>query len=115
MKIYQNNLYVMFGKCPTFHLQIFSLEGDLIRCLIPKEEIKLSHFFTIDQVGNIIVADWLGSQIKIFSNEGDTIHTITNEALTENEKIYFPHGVALDNSNRIIVAQRNYKSCLQAF
>ena len=115
MKLYQNNMYVMFGYCPTFHLQIFSLDGDLIRCLIPKEEIGWSYFFTIDQVGNIIVADLLGNQIKIFNNEGDTIHTITNEDLTENEKFYFPHGIALDNSNRIIVVQQNPESCLQAF
>ena len=115
MKLYQNNMYVMFVHCPTFHLQIFSLEGDLIRCLIPKEEIVWSYFFTIDQVGNIIVADWWGKQIKIFNNEGDTIHTITNEDLTENEKFYFPRGVALDNSNRIIVTQQNPESFLQAF
>ena len=115
MKLYQNNMYVMFGDCPTFHLQIFSLEGDLIRCLIPKEEIGWSYFFTIDQVGNIIVADWWGNQIKIFSNEGETTHTITNEDLTENEKFYFPHGIVLDNSNRIIVVQQNPESCLQAF
>ena len=115
MKLYQNNMYVMFGPCPTFHLQIFSLEGDLIRCLIPKEEIGWSYFFTIDQVGNIIVADWLGSQIKIFSNEGDTIHTITNEDLAENERFYCPTRLILDNSNRIIVAQLNSESCLQAF
>ena len=115
MKLYQNNMYVMFGHCPTFHLQIFSLEGDLIRCLIPKKEIKFSYFFTIDQVGNIIVADCGGDQIKIFNNEGDTIHTITNEDLTENEKFYHPAGVALYNSNRIIVAHLNPNSCLQAF
>ena len=115
MKLYQNNMYVMFVHCSTSHLQIFSLEGDLIRCLMPKGEIKLSYFFTIDEVGNIIVADYFGNQIKIFNNEGDTIHTITNEDLTENEKFYFPIGVALDNSNRIIVAHLNPNSCLQAF
>ena len=103
MKLYQNNMYVMFGYCPTFHLQIFSLEGDLIRCLIPKGEIKFSYFFIIDQVGNIIVTDWGSNQIKIFNNEGDTTHTITNEDLTENEKFYHPAGVALNNSNEIIV------------
>ena len=116
MKLYQNNMYVMFVLCPTFHLQVFSLEGDLMRCLIPKKEIGCSYFFSIDEVGNIIVADWgAGGQIKIFSNEGETIHTITNSNLAENEKFYHPYGVALDSSNRIIVAQMNPESCLQAF
>ena len=100
LKLYQANMYVMFSDSPTFHLQIFSLEGDLMRCLIPKEEIGGSYFFTIDQVGNIIVADWGGNQIKILDNKGDTIHTITNGHLTENEKFYFLTGVAVNSSNR---------------
>ena len=99
-----------------FPLQVFSLEGDLMRCLIPNEEIGRSYFFSIDEVGNIIVADWgAGGQIKIFSNEGETIHTITDSNLAENEKFVCPQGVALDKFNRIIVAQRNPESCLQAF
>ena len=82
IKFYQNDMYVMCGESP-YHLQIFSLEGKLLRCLITKEEIDWSYFFTIDRVGNIIVADWGvgGNQIKIFNNEGDTIHTISSAHL----------------------------------
>ena len=117
IKFYQNDMYVMCGNYPSYHLQIFSLEGKLLRCLISKEEIDWSYFFTIDGVGNIIVADWgsKGNQIKIFNNEGDTIHTISNAHLAENEEFEYPRGIALDNSNRIIVAQRNPNGCLQAF
>ena len=115
IKFYQNDMYVMCGNYPSYHLQIFSLEGKLLRCLIPKKEIDWSYFFTIDRVGNIIVADWGRNQIKIFNNEGDTIHTISNAHLAENEKFDLPRGIALDNSNRIIVAQRNPNGCLQAF
>ena len=117
LKLYQNNMYVMFGKFPAFHLQIFTLEGELVRCLIPEEEVRWSYFFCIDRFGNIIVADWGsgGNRIKIFDNDGSTIHTIGNENLPEGETLDRPHGIALDKSNRIIVAQRNNSRCLQAF
>ena len=58
IKLYKDSMYVMFGDFLPFHLQIFSLEGELVRCLIPTSEIELSYFFSIDRFGNIIVADW---------------------------------------------------------
>ena len=63
IKLYDDNMYVMFGywsSPPPFHLQIFTLEGELVRCLIKQSEIRLSYFFSIDQLGNIIVTDCYG-------------------------------------------------------
>ena len=66
MKLHECNIYVMFGlSSPPFHLQIFTLEGELVRCLIEQSEIRCSHLFSIDQLGNIIVTDWEGNKIKI--------------------------------------------------
>ena len=51
IKLYDDNMYVMFGYLsspPPFHLQIFTLEGELVRCLIKQNEIHNSHFFSID-------------------------------------------------------------------
>ena len=74
-------MYVMFGHysspSPPFHLQIFTLEGELVKCLIKQSEIRCSQFFSIDQLGNIIVADCRGNQIKIFSKEGKTEYVLT--------------------------------------
>ena len=108
-------MYVMFGQSPPFHLQIFTLQGELVRCLIKKSEIDWSYFFSIDQLGNIIVADWGESQIKIFSNEGEVLHTITSHMLPGDQKFDGPQGVTIDKQNRIIVAQRNKKCNLLAF
>ncbi|KAI6649362.1 hypothetical protein LOD99_11728 [Oopsacas minuta] len=115
IKLYEDNMYVMFGKYPPFHLQIFSLEGELVRCLIEKSEIGWSYFFLIDQLGNIIIADWVGNQIKIFSNKGEVLHTISSDMLPEDQEFYHPNGVAIDKQNRIIVAHRNKKYNLLAF
>ena len=117
LKLYRGSMYVMFGGYPPFHMQVFSLEGELVRCFIPENEIEWSYFFSIDQLGNIVVADWSrgGNQIKIFSNEGELIHTISDNMLPGDQKFDFPRGVAVDSRNRIIVAQKNRKCCLQAF
>ena len=115
IQLYKDNMYVMFDKCPPFHLQIFTLQGDLVRCLIERSEIRWSYFFSIDQLGNIIVADWGGNQIKIFSKEGEVLHTITSDMLPGDREFNHPHGVAIDKQNRIIISHKNKKCNLLAF
>ena len=117
IKLHEGNMYVMFGSYSPapFHLQIFTLEGELVRCLIKQSEVLLSYFFSIDQLGNIIVADWSGDQIKIFSKDGVVLHTITSDMLPGDRKIISPFGVVIDQQNRIIVAQRSKKCDLLAF
>ena len=118
MKLHEGNMYVMFGHYsspPPLHLQIFTLKGELVRCLIEQSQIRCSHFFSIDQLGNIFVADWNGNQIKIFSKEGDVLHTITSDMLPGDQRLSNPHGVAIDKQNKIIVAHKNKKCNLLAF
>ena len=117
IQLYKDNMYVMFGgfTSPPFHLQIFTLQGELVRCLIKVSEIGWSYFFSIDQLGNIIVADWGDDQIKIFSKEGEVLHTITSDMLPGDQEFSKPRGVAIDKQNRITVAQKNKKCNLLAF
>ena len=117
IKLCRDRMYIMFGGCPPppFHLQIFSLEGELVKCLIPESEIVLSFFFSMDRFGNIIVADWTRNRIKIFSKEGEPIHTITSDMLPGDMKFDSPRGIAINKNNRIILAQRNKECYLLAF
>ena len=115
IKLYNDSMYVMFGVFPPFHLQIFSLEGELVRCLIQKDEIEWSYFFSIDRSGNIIVADWGRNEIKIFSREGEPMQTIDSDNLPGDMKFNYPFGVAINKNNMIIVAHRNKECCLIAF
>ena len=114
IQLYKDCMYVMLADSP-FHLQILSLEGELVRCLIPDSEVGRSYFFSIDKLGNIVVADWLGNQIKVFSKEGETIHTISSDMLPGDVEFYRPKGVAINKNNKIIVAQKNKKYNLLAF
>ena len=118
MKLHEGNMYVMFGHYyspPPFHLQIFTLKGELVRCLITQGEIRYSYFFAIDPLGNIIVADWRGNQFKISSQEGKVLHAITSDMLPGDQKNIFPTGVAIDQHNVFIVAHKNKKCSLLAF
>ena len=114
IRLYENNMYVMFSES-DYSLQVFSQDGQLIRGVIPSSDFQYSFFFSLDQIGNVIVADWLGNEIKIFSNSGHLIHAISNDKLTEEQKLSYPMGLSVDKQNDIVVAHGNKKCCLIAF
>ena len=114
IRLYENNMYVMFDKS-DYCLQVFSQDGQLIRGVIRSSDINYSLFFSLDRFGNIIVADCWRYQIKIFSNSGQLIHSISNYTLTEDQKLFYPRGISVDKQNNIVVAQKNKKCNLIAF
>ena len=81
IRLHENNMYVMFNGS-DYCLQVFSQDGQLIRGVIRSSDIEDSFFFSLDRIGNIIVADCLGHQIKKFSNSGQLIHSISSDTLT---------------------------------
>ena len=118
LKLYANSLYVMFSHFlnpPLYHLQIFSMEGELVRCLIPEPEIVCCDFFSMDRLGNIIVADWGDDRIQIFSKEGLLLHSINSDMLPGDMKLSSPSGVAISSNNKIIIAHKKRECCLIAF
>ena len=114
IRLYENNMYVMFDGS-DYCLQVFSQDGQLIRGVIRSSDIKYSFFFSLDRIGNIIVTDYLGYQIEIFSNSGQLIHSISNDTLTEDQELYRPIGISIDKQNNIVVAHQNKKCNLIAF
>ena len=114
IRLYENTMYVMFDWS-DYCLQVFSQDGQLIRGVIRSSGIDRSYFFSLDQFGNIIVADYLRHQIKIFSNSGQLIHSISNDTLTKNQELSYPYGISVDKQNNIVVAQKNKKCNLIAF
>ena len=113
IRLHENEMYVMFGLS-DYCLQVFSQDGQLIRGVIPRSDIRHSLFFSLDRIGNIIVADYYNN-IKIFSNSGHLIHTISNNTLTEDQKLDYPTGISVDKQNNIVVANLNKKCNLIAF
>ena len=113
IRLYENNMYVMAGS--DYRIQVFSQDGQLIRGVIPRSDIKGSYFFSLDRIGNIIIADYWEHQIKIFSNSGHLIHTISNDKQIEDQKLSYPMGIPVDKQNNIIVAHSNKKCNIVAF
>ena len=114
IRLHENNMFVMFDGY-DYCLQVFSQDGQLIRDVIPRSDIEISIFFSLDRIGNIIVADCLGHEIKIFSNSGRLIHSISNNTLTEDQKLDCPKGISVDKHNNIVVTNENKKCCLISF
>ena len=114
IRLHENNMYVMFDGS-DYCLQVFSQDGQLIRDMIRSSDIKRSVFFSLDRIGNIIVADYLGYQIEIFSNSGQLIHSISNDNLREDQELSLPRGISVDKQNNIVVAQWNKNCNLIAF
>ena len=95
-------MYVIFGgHSPIFYLGIFTLERELIRTLLRESEVGWGFFFSFDQLGNVIVADWGANQIKVFSQEGAVLHTFTSDMLSEDEKFNCPFGVAINRETQL--------------
>ena len=114
IRLHENNMFVMFIPS-DYSLQVFSQDGQLIRGVIPSSGIEYSYFFSLDRIGNIIVADCLVHKINIFSNSGRLIHIISNDTLTEDQKLYGSAGISVDKHNNIVVANENKKCCLISF
>ena len=89
-------MYVMCGLS-EYRIQVFSQDGQLIRGVIPRNDIKGSFFFTLDRTCNIIVADYWGHQIKVFSYSGHQIHTVSNDKPTKDQKLSRPNGISVGN------------------
>ena len=114
IKLFENSMYLTcIGS--DYCIQVFSQDGQLIRGVVAISDIKCSFFFSLDRIGNIIVAESLADKIKIFSNSGNLIHTISNDKLTEGHKLSFPNGISVDKQNNIVVAQQIEKCNLIAF
>ena len=114
IRLHENEMYFTFGLS-YYSLQVFSQDGQLIRGVIPESDIRHSFFFSLDRIGNIIVADCLANIIQIFSNSGHLIHTISNDTLTVDQMLHCPTGISVDKQNNIVVAHFNKKFSLIAF
>ena len=70
--------------------------------------------FDIDRDYNIIMSDFHNHCVYVFSQEGEEIHRIGKKGQGIGD-FYYPWGVALDNTGRIVVVCQKKKGCLQFF
>ena len=93
VKVNNNKVFVA-DKSKHHNVHVFSKLGDLLNSIINLSDEIGSIFLCLDKFNNILISDWLGKVIQIYTLEGLLIHSI--------ECDYEPTGIAVTQDNIII-------------
>ena len=76
-------------------IHIFSRLGDLLNSIISLRRGTGDIFLCLDKFNNILISDWFGKTIQIYTLDGQLIHSI--------ERDDFPAGIAVTQDNTSII------------
>ena len=116
VKVSRDRLYVL---CPykDLCLLVLTLEGDKLHSLITCGEgmdVSFPNYFCLDPLNNFVISDYDSNSIRVFSPEGNLLHTIGRErhqqAVTSG-----PTGVAITPNGRFVCISCNENYGLQIF
>ena len=119
--LHKQQMFILFSYIHWDHnyhpdpIQIFKLDGTLIRSLVTGNDIKNAWSLCLDSYDNILVSDYGGHSIRIFSPDGILIQKIGREGMKEAGELYYPRGIAVDSKQRIIIVDGKEINILQAF
>ena len=117
--LYKQQMFVLFSYWnKNYHpdpIQVFKLDGTLIRSLVTGNDIKNARYFCLDSYENILMSDCYGHCIRIFSPDGILIQKIGREGMKEAGELFYPRGIAIDSKQRIIIVDHKEDNKLQAF
>ena len=113
---YHVTVYVL---CPRNNscLLVLSLEGDKLHSLITCGEgmdVLCLLSFCLDPLNNFVLSDYKSQSIRVFSPEGNLLHTIGREG-HQLGMFYHPVGVAVTPNGRIVCVLKNVNYALQIF
>ena len=116
VKVSRDRLYVL---CPDNNpcMLVLTLEGDLLHSLITCGEgmdVLDSIFFCLDPLNNFVLSDEKSHSIRVFSPEGNLLHTIGREG-DQPGMLYRPNGVAITPYGRLVCVSWNKNYALQIF
>ena len=117
VKVNNNKLYVLSDTdSPCLH--VFSLTGEKIRSFITRDEdgnaqVRKCLSFCLDKKQNILMADLVAHNIKVFSQEGTLLHTLGDTQ--DRDKTIIPYGIALTDNNKIICTSQDTNFLLHIF
>ena len=116
VKVSRDRLYVLFpydNPC----LLVLTLEGDKLHSLITCGEgmdVLRSFFFCLDPLNNFVLSDIKSHSIRVFSPEGNLLHTIGREGHQQG-MFSEPAGVAVTPNGRLVCVSENENYGLQIF
>ena len=113
VKVSRDRLYVLCpGDNPCMH--VLTLQGYKLHSFITcgeEMDVLLPNFFCLDPLNNLILSDPNSHSIRVFSPEGNLIHTIVREG-PQQGMLALPYGVAIAPNGRLVcVSWMDY--CLQ--
>ena len=103
-------LYVL---CPRNNpcILVLTLEGDKLHSLITcgrEMDVSDPRFFCLDPLYNFVLSDYWGDSIRVFSPEGNLLHSI--EGMSQR-----PRGVAITSNGRLVSVSGDMNYVLQIF
>ena len=116
VKVSRDSLYVLRplnNPC----MYVLTLEGDKLHFVITRGEgMDVLHplFFCFDPLNNFVLSDWKTHSIRVFSPEGNLMHTIGRKG-HQPGMFYQPHGVAITPNGRLVCVSKNENYGLQIF
>ena len=103
VKVSRDRLYVLCPKSnPCLH--VLTLEGDKLHSLITCGEgmdLLCPLFFCLDTLNNFVLSDYKSHSIRVFSPEGNLLHTIGGEGHQQG-MFSEPEGVAVTPNGRLV-------------
>ena len=116
VKVSRDRLYVLCSRSnPCMH--VLTLEGDKLHSLITCGEgmdVLDPLFFCLDPLNNFVLSDYKSHSIRVFSPEGNLLHTIGGEGHQQG-MLYRPQGVAVTPNGRLVCVSYNRNYGLQIF
>ena len=112
VKVTRDRVLVLDGNDPC--MSVFNLYHFLTNRVITGKQTKNPYCFDIDREYNIIMSDYENHCVYVFNQEGEQIHKFGKKGQGIGE-FYYPFGIALDNTGRIIVVCEKKTNCLQFF
>ena len=100
-------------KCISIYNYIHELLREIIPCGKGLKVLEPGSF-CLDLQCNILMTDYAGHCVSIFSPTGELMHTFGKKGNGRGEFIN-PTGIVLDSEHRIIVTSENPKHCIQLF
>ena len=115
VRISRDHLYVL---CPYENpcMLVLTLEGDKLHSIITKgkgRDVLHPILFCLDPLDNIFISDKTHS-IRVFSAEGNLLHTIGREGHKQG-MFYQPYGVVITPNGKLVCGSRNKNYGLQIF
>ena len=100
-------------------IHFMSRDGQFTRSIISQGDgdgclVFNADFFCLDHSGNIIISDRKHDSVKIFSKDGELVHSIGTHGLRRGEFIK-PKGICMNWKGVIYVVSENPEQVLQAF